>query len=238
MNMINWLEKWKNQFPEDVCRIKIQTLDNPGWIVEINLENTGFEIKEFEKVSFDNSDDDWIVCEIKNKTFTGVGDPYKLEDIIDIFKSWIENKEVYVKCKNNIKRIEPIDYLQNWYNDQCDGYWEHIFEIKIYDCKNFIWVVEIDITDTYLEDKPFKKIDMNNGKNDWIICNVEDNGTHSKDKDDDTDLYKLYGLKWPNRKYNDCNVFIEHKKFIGKGDQFKLEMILKIFKNWAETGEY
>jgi len=62
MNMINWLEKWKNQFPEDVCRIKIQTLDNPGWIVEINLENTGFEIKEFEKVSFDNSDDDWIVC--------------------------------------------------------------------------------------------------------------------------------------------------------------------------------
>ena len=62
--------------------------------------------------------------------------------------------------------------------------------------------------------------------------------SNSKDKDDDTDPYKLHGLKWPNRKYNDCNVFIEHKKIQERGDQFKLEMILKIFKNWAETGEY
>jgi len=234
--MIKWLEKWKEEISDDMCRIKIETLDNPGWIVEINLEYTGFEIKEFEKFSYDNSDDDWIVCEIENKTFIGSGDPYKLENIINIFRLWIENKEICIKYKNNVKRMEPIYYLQNWYNNQCDGYWEHIFGIKIYEYQNFSWVVEIDVVDTDIEDKPFKEIDINNGNNDWIFCKVEDNGTHLKDKD--TDLYKLYGLRWPNREYDDYNIFIEYKKFIGKGDKFKLEMILKIFKDWIERNYY
>ena len=96
MNLFEWLSKWYSSMCVDEWEhfygIKIETLDNPGWIVTINLLETCYQDKEF--ISFDNdySDDDWIKCYIKENQFIGVGDPTKLEKIILIFKTWIESQ--------------------------------------------------------------------------------------------------------------------------------------------------
>ena len=57
----------------------------------IDFEDTELEDKEFPMLRIDNSDDDWIACKVEDKKFKGAGDPNKLEEIIKVFKEWVES---------------------------------------------------------------------------------------------------------------------------------------------------
>jgi len=79
----NCNKDWEHQFG-----IKIDTLDNPGWRVEIDLEETKLEDISFEEVNNIEPELEWIVCKVENKKFTGVGGPKELNDILKVFISW------------------------------------------------------------------------------------------------------------------------------------------------------
>lgn len=72
--------------------IKVETIDNPGWMVHIDLEDTELENKNFEKIQYDNGDKDWLLCFLKGKIFFGTGDSQKLGKILTIFKEWVETE--------------------------------------------------------------------------------------------------------------------------------------------------
>lgn len=96
MNYIKWLEEWyKSQCDgewEHLYGVKIETLDNPGWFVTIDLADTELEDKNYDGYQFINEedDDDWITCRLKNGRFEGFGGPSKLEEIIQRFKEWAQ----------------------------------------------------------------------------------------------------------------------------------------------------
>ena len=96
MNYIKWLEEWyKSQCDgewEHLYGVKINTLDNPGWRVTIDLVDTELENKKYDEYELANKedDDDWLFCRVKNGRFEGGGDPSKLEAIIQRFKEWVE----------------------------------------------------------------------------------------------------------------------------------------------------
>lgn len=94
MNLIKWLEQWyKSQCDGDwehLFGIKIETLDNPGWCISIDILDTILENKIFEDYEIMNGDEDWIFCRVKDGCFDGAGDPTKLEEIILKFKEWVE----------------------------------------------------------------------------------------------------------------------------------------------------
>lgn len=93
MNIIEWINNWYSSLCdgdwEHSYGIKIETLDNPGWIVKIDLAETDHQGKEFIGINTDHGDDDWIQCFIRDDQFIGAGDPTKLEKILLIFKEWI-----------------------------------------------------------------------------------------------------------------------------------------------------
>lgn len=70
------------------------------------------------------------------------------------------------------KRV--ISWLQKWFYDNCDGDWEHDQKVIITTIDNPGWSVEINLKDTELEGKYFKKIDDQISENDWIQCQVKD----------------------------------------------------------------
>ena len=82
MSVLVWLEAWylarcDGSWEHD-HGIKIDTLDNPGWRVSIDLRHTpmaGATMSPYEK---DLSDDDWIFCKVEDGRFIGHGDPRKL----------------------------------------------------------------------------------------------------------------------------------------------------------------
>lgn len=94
MNVFAWLEEWyksscNGEWEEDYG-IKIQTIDNPGWLVIIDILETDLEEKEFVPLNIDNSDDDWVQCKVEGGQFVGAGDKTKLSYIITQFKEWVE----------------------------------------------------------------------------------------------------------------------------------------------------
>lgn len=67
--------------------ISIDTLDNPGWSVSIDLEGTNLEFVTMESYRHDNGEHDWAFCEVRDGKFHGDGDPSKLGLILQIFLS-------------------------------------------------------------------------------------------------------------------------------------------------------
>lgn len=92
MEVLKWLEKWYlsncDGDWEHGYGIRIETLDNPGWAVRINLEDTLLEDKPFENVDYERTDKDWVHCKLKDGWYEGFGGACNLEEILNIFKLW------------------------------------------------------------------------------------------------------------------------------------------------------
>src|SRR5436190_1310768 len=64
--------------------------------------------------------------------------------------------------------------LQQWYESQCDGDWEHQFGVSIGTLDNPGWTVSIDLNGTNLENRTFPTFEDLDPGQDWIKCWVED----------------------------------------------------------------
>ncbi|MCB5951010.1 immunity 53 family protein [Enterococcus sp. BWT-B8] len=93
MDMLLWLQNWyKEQCDGDwehLFGIKIDTLDNPGWSVDIDLTDTNLVDASFETLDL-TGETNWIYCTIRNSKFVGRGDETKLLEILSVFKKWVE----------------------------------------------------------------------------------------------------------------------------------------------------
>ena len=96
--MINWLQNWFDaQCDSDWEHgngIRIETIDNPGWNIEIDLNGTHLELIQKEWQLLEISNDNWVGYKIENNLYSASGDPQKLELLILIFKQIVENKIV------------------------------------------------------------------------------------------------------------------------------------------------
>jgi hypothetical protein len=71
--------------------IKLETLDNPGWSLRVDLEGTPLESKECEEITLNyDHDQDWIRCWVEDRAFCGVCGAKQLERMISIFFEWVE----------------------------------------------------------------------------------------------------------------------------------------------------
>jgi immunity protein 53 of polymorphic toxin system len=73
--------------------VVIDTIDNPGWSVKIDLRGTASEGKEFPKIKTNNGHNDWVLCSVKDAKFIGAGDPSKLGLILDHFLRFVGHRE-------------------------------------------------------------------------------------------------------------------------------------------------
>ncbi|WP_035657777.1 immunity 53 family protein [Bradyrhizobium sp. STM 3809] len=69
--------------------IKIGTLDNPGWTLQVDLSATGLAERPFREVKVQGDDDgDWCHCRVRGKIFEAFCGPGHLGDVISIFLAW------------------------------------------------------------------------------------------------------------------------------------------------------
>ena len=72
--------------------ITIETLDNPGWKLEVALTDTALENKPFAELKRDSeSESEWLTCFLRDGKFMGRCGPLKLEEMIEVFLSWAED---------------------------------------------------------------------------------------------------------------------------------------------------
>lgn len=91
MNIIERIQQWYS----DQCNgewehqygVSIDTLDNPGWSVSIDLAGTSLDSVSMAPSKCNKGEDDWLFCEVRDGKFVGTGDPSKLNIILESFVS-------------------------------------------------------------------------------------------------------------------------------------------------------
>jgi hypothetical protein len=79
---------WEHQYG-----IKIDTLDNPGWSIEVDLRGTALMSREFQELTVGRADSDWIRCRVRGGKFEGFGGPQNLGEIVEVFLSWADKAD-------------------------------------------------------------------------------------------------------------------------------------------------
>jgi len=87
-----WLEDWLTSQADGEWEhrygIRIESLDNPGWSVMIDIGKASSPSRSFEPVIVERSESDWLQCRVVDGRFEGFGDTRKLAEIIEIFREW------------------------------------------------------------------------------------------------------------------------------------------------------
>lgn len=65
--------------------VKIETLDNPGWLVTVDLKDTKWEQLTAPRKILERSETDWVQSEIAEGKFIGCGGLGNLEEVLGLF---------------------------------------------------------------------------------------------------------------------------------------------------------
>jgi immunity protein 53 of polymorphic toxin system len=92
--MLEWLQQWYlqqcNGDWEHEYGVTIETTDNPGWKVLVELKDTAARGAMMQPYVRNLGDDDWVRCEVKDEVFVGYGDSTKLTFILETFRRLME----------------------------------------------------------------------------------------------------------------------------------------------------
>lgn len=72
--------------------VRIDTLDNPGWRIEVDLTGTQLADTPFKCTANETSEHDWYDCTVENCQFVGHGGPKSLSSMIEIFLKWASHQ--------------------------------------------------------------------------------------------------------------------------------------------------
>ena len=73
--------------------IQIQTLDNPGWLVTVDLAETDWWEIRLDRVRVERSEYDWVQHEVVDSKFVGGGGINNLAEIINLFLEIVDLKK-------------------------------------------------------------------------------------------------------------------------------------------------
>ncbi len=94
--ILKWLENWYNSNCngdwEHSYGITIETIDNPGWHIKIDLKNTPLEKKIINYELKENNETDQYGFKVENSEFIATGDVHKLSFLLELFKKLIEEE--------------------------------------------------------------------------------------------------------------------------------------------------
>lgn len=89
-----WIQRWYraqcNGEWEHSHGVRIDTLDNPGWTLDVDLAGTNLERQPFAPTKVARSEDDWIDCRVEKAQFRGAGGPANLRELVEAFRGWAD----------------------------------------------------------------------------------------------------------------------------------------------------
>lgn len=80
-----WYEQQCDGDWEHSFGLNIETLDNPGWWVTVDLRETRWSSLHLERKVIQRNELDWIQFEVTNEKFIGCGGSGNLVEILEVF---------------------------------------------------------------------------------------------------------------------------------------------------------
>lgn len=88
------LQRWYRSHCDGIWEhqhgVRLDTLDNPGWMLTIDLAGTPLDGVAFPERVVHRSDNDWVVCRVQEQTFDAKGGPENLTEMVDVLLRFSE----------------------------------------------------------------------------------------------------------------------------------------------------
>jgi hypothetical protein len=169
--ILNWLQNWFFQNCDDKWekeqRLLIETLDNPGWLLTLQLKNSIYQNVSLNKNTIDRTEHNWCHCLVRDSIFIDAGGPFNLTEILYYFRNFVENKNLSDFMEDDI-----INWMQNWYYSQCDEDWEHTERFRIKTTETG-WYFSFYLEDIFYKNN-FSPIEVKKSQNDWYKCYLDE----------------------------------------------------------------
>jgi hypothetical protein len=89
-SIVDWLQEWYqsqcNGDWEHCYTLRIETLDNPGWRVTIDLRETSLQSLSIPYKLVETSEEDWYASKVEDDKYSAHGDPTKLNLLLETFR--------------------------------------------------------------------------------------------------------------------------------------------------------
>src|SRR5437016_5806572 len=96
-NELGRLQKWYssqcNGGWEHTYGVTIENIDNPGWMLKVQLTDTPRQDLQFRTLAVERSDADWIHRAVTDMQFRGSGGAQNLDEILGVFLDWAEKHQ-------------------------------------------------------------------------------------------------------------------------------------------------
>ena len=93
-----WLQSWYVAHCDDEWEesygIKIESLDNPGWSLEVNLVGTDLEGRILDRQFTEKGEHEWMDARSDGQQFYAAGGPRDLGRIVAAFRAWAEGRPI------------------------------------------------------------------------------------------------------------------------------------------------
>jgi hypothetical protein len=73
----------------------------------------------------------------------------------------------------NSERTTSIEFLAQWYQEQCDGSWEHSFGVKLNTLDNPGWALHVNLVETEYEGIALPIALSERSPEDWVSVGIE-----------------------------------------------------------------
>ncbi len=94
-----WYTRQCNGLWEHQQGVSIESCDNPGWWVKVQLRGTALESVPFDRVA-EGVDDQgsprgarWLHCQVSDRVWQGAGDETTLQRLLNLFLDWAERHD-------------------------------------------------------------------------------------------------------------------------------------------------
>lgn len=71
--------------------------------------------------------------------------------------------------------MNPVEFLQSWFQAQANGEWERARGLTIETLDTPAWMVTIDLASTTLDGRTMACIQDERSERDWLLCEVDQN---------------------------------------------------------------
>lgn len=94
MDNLSWLDnffanlcdgEWESEYG-----LTIESVNNPGWMVRIDLDGTGLNPSSFRPVTDQRNERNWVECKVQDGVWLGGGGLGNLDEVLSIFRAWVE----------------------------------------------------------------------------------------------------------------------------------------------------
>jgi len=94
---LTWLQGWYvtqcDGDWEHEYGVSIETLDNPGWFLKVDLQATTMSRRTFLKHEIHRSKHDWLIARVVDEHFEVACGPLNLSEAIHQLRTWVADQE-------------------------------------------------------------------------------------------------------------------------------------------------